>query len=207
MSKSQAYYYFADKADLFVTACAACYEDYYAEVSALGEPSNAEEFWQFVLELCRVGVRFQRGNPIAARLSRAMAESPLRGELGRAGAQRAESTIERHSEWVLLGQRLGAVRSDLPDDLLVSLSIGVSADLDVWFAERADRATDAELEQVASKFADISWRMFSPTGLARPSSLVAPPALASSAKPRKQPLKPTKRTKSRSNSSKEGSKP
>lgn len=161
LSKSQAYYYFEDKADLFVTACAACYEEYYAEIATLTEPGSAEEFWPFVLELCRIGVRYQRSHPVAARLSRAIAESPLRSELGRSAMDRAVSTRERHEQWVKLGQKLGAVRTDLPFDLLVNLSIGVSAELDMWFAPRASESSDADLECVAVQFAELSRRIFS----------------------------------------------
>jgi AcrR family transcriptional regulator len=47
LSKSQAYYYFEDKADLFATACAACYEDFYAEAAVLPLPASAREFWEY----------------------------------------------------------------------------------------------------------------------------------------------------------------
>lgn len=161
LSKSQAYYYFEDKADLFVTAFAAAYEDYYQEVEKLPLPQNAEEFWRYVYELCRVGVSFQRDNPVASRLSRALARSALRDELARKSVNRAASTTERHRAWLELGQKLGAVRTDLPMDLLVSLSIGLAANTDLWFAERAETATDADLLWIAAKFANLSSRLFS----------------------------------------------
>ncbi len=160
LSKSQAYYYFEDKADLFVTACAACYEQYYAEVERLPAPTCGEEFWEFVVQLCRVGLWFQRSHPIAARLTRAIAQSPLREPLGRASVRTARGTADSYASWIALGQRLGAVRSDLPADLLLDLAIDLSARLDVWFAERAAGATDAEIERYAILFADLSRRAF-----------------------------------------------
>lgn len=172
LSKSQAYYYFEDKADLFVTACAACYEEYYREVSELPEPGDAEEFWGMVLELCRIGVRFQKRHPIAARLSKAIAESPVRDELGRASIQRATSTKARHEAWVALGQALGAVRRDLPLELLIALSVDLSATLDVWFAGQAELASDEDLELRARQFADLSRRLFAPQSSGERSSLV-----------------------------------
>lgn len=163
LSKSQAYYYFEDKADLFVTACAACYEDYYAEVQALPQPTSVRQFWAMVLKLCQIGVEYQRSHPIAARLSRAIATSALGEKLGRASIDRAMSTTERHMAWITLGQKLGAVRTDLPLDLLVALSIDLSARVDVWFASRAKDASDVELEQAAHQFADLSRRLFADT--------------------------------------------
>jgi len=115
-----------------------------------------------VRDLCRIGVRFQRTHPIAARLSRALAESPRREELGRASINQAASTTERHTAWVQLGQRLGAVRTDLPLELLVALSVDISATTDVWFAARAEHTAESELEPIADQFADLSRRLFAP---------------------------------------------
>lgn len=162
LSKSQAYYYFADKADLFVTACAACYEDYYAQVERSEEPANATEFWEFVVQLNRAGLLFQRSHPIAARLTRAVAQSPLREQLGRASMRTAQSTPGQYACWVALGQRLGAIRTDLPSDLLVELAIDLATRLDVWFAERAARTTDQEIERLAVQFANLMQRAFEP---------------------------------------------
>lgn len=167
LSKSQAYYYFADKADLFATACASCYEDFYAEVEALPLPGSAPAFWEYVLELNRLGFGFYRRHPMAARLARAQAGSARRDELVRAGLAQAGSAEARHGEWVALGQRLGAVRGDLPKELLVSLSVQLMACFDVWFSERAEVAKPTDVEAVAQSLTDLAWRMFHAGG-ARP---------------------------------------
>ena len=158
-SKSQAYYYFSDKADLFATASAACYEEYYALVAKLPLPESGEGFWEYVLELNRVGFRFQNENPMAARLSRAASGSAQRDDLARAGVRHAGSTHERYAEWLALGQRLGAVRDDLPQELLISLCVQTTTCIDAWFAELAGAATRAEVEQLARSAADLSRRM------------------------------------------------
>jgi AcrR family transcriptional regulator len=173
LSKSQAYYYFADKADLFATACASCYEDFYVEVAALPLPRNAVGFWQYVLTLNRAGFAFYSRHPMAARLARAQAGSAQLDQLVRAGLTQAGSTQARHREWVELGQRLGAVRKDLPEDFIVSLSVQLMACADVWFAERAETAEPQDVEQLARTMTDLSWRMLHPPGRA-----AAPLALA-----------------------------
>ena len=122
-SKSQAYYYFADKADLFTTACASCYEQFYERVGQLPLPDTAAGFWHYVLELNRVGFRFYGDNPLAARLAVAAASSAQREELLRAGVRNASSTEQRYRDWLELGQRLGAVRTDLPNELLLPLCV------------------------------------------------------------------------------------
>jgi len=161
-SKSQAYYYFADKADLFATASAACYERYYALVSELPLPETAEGFWAYVLEINRIGLRFQNEQPMAARLSRAAAGSAQRDELARAVLRNTGSTFERHAEWLALGQGLGAVRRDLPQELLMSLSVQMATCIDAWFCELAGEATAADVERIARSVTDLSWRVLHP---------------------------------------------
>src|SRR5688572_23556115 len=155
LSKSQAYYYFEDKADLFITACAACYEAYFEQVAALPPPGSAQQFWEHVRELLRIGFVFQQQNPIAARLNRAVAQSPLRAELGRSSAHRALSTRARHEEWLRLGQALGAVRADLPFELLVALSLGIATEVDVWFSDGSTRYDPAQIESLAHELRDV----------------------------------------------------
>ena len=167
LSKSQAYYYFADKADLFATASAACYERYYALVAELPLPETADGFWAYVLELNRIGLRFQNEQPMAARLSRAAAGSAQRDELARAVLRNTGSTFERHAEWLELGQALGAVRRDLPQELLMSLSVQMATSIDAWFCGLAGEAAAADVERIARSVTDLSWRLLHPAGDAR----------------------------------------
>jgi AcrR family transcriptional regulator len=190
-SKSQAYYYFADKADLFATACASCYELFYERVAELPQPGDAQAYWQYVLELNRVGFRFYNQHPMAARLARAAASSAQREQLAQAGMRHAGSTYQRYLEWLELGQSLGAVRSDLPQDFLLSLCVQVSASADAWFSERAGSAAEEEIEALSRSMTDLSWRMLHPAGAARPAWGSAKPTGAA---PRKRPA----RTKGRS---------
>jgi AcrR family transcriptional regulator len=188
-SKSQAYYYFSDKADLFTTACAYCYEQFYERVAGLSPPRDREGFWVYVLELNRVGFRFYNEQPMAARLARAAAGSAQRDELTRAGMSRAGSTRRRFLEWLELGQRLGAVRTDLPQELLVSVCMQVSACADIWFAERAGSASAAEIEALSRSMTDLSWRQLHPED-------TPPPALERprSAKPASRDATPRKKS-------------
>jgi len=162
MGKSQAYYYFADKADLFVTACAACYEQYYAEVAHLPQPTSRDEDWEHVRKLHYLGFRFQKAHPVAARLTLAVSKSPARFELSRAVIEGPGSSKEQYRQWLELGRSLEAVRSDLPDDFLVHQCMQTSALIDAWFAERASTATEPQMREWAAQFADLSRRMLEP---------------------------------------------
>jgi AcrR family transcriptional regulator len=193
-SKSQAYYYFSDKADLFATACAACHEQYYALVAQLPLPETREAFWEYVLELNRMGFHFQNEHPMAARLSRAAAGSAQRDELARAGVRHAGSTHERYAEWLTLGQRLGAVRSDLPQEFLISLSVQTMTFIDAWFSGLAGATSPGELERLARSVTDLCWRLLHPA--ATPAGEDAPEPNAP-AKPARTPRRAAKTLSSR----------
>lgn len=162
MGKSQAYYYFADKADLFLTAVAASYEGYYDKAAQVPLPTNALEFWEYVRELTLLGFRYQAGDPIASQLTRAAINSEIRFRIADAFVHAEGTSRAQHARWVALGQELGAVRLDLENELLVRLSLELANFVDGWFAERALTATDEECQQHARMFADLTRRMFAP---------------------------------------------
>jgi TetR/AcrR family transcriptional regulator, transcriptional repressor of aconitase len=160
MGKSQAYYYFADKADLFITAVAACYERFYEAAARIPLPTSVEQFWHYVHELNLLGFRFQSQDPIARGLTRAATSSEVRFRIADALTSSEGTSREQHARWVALGQELGAVRRDLDDDLLVRLSLELAMFVDGWFVERASTATDEECRAHARTFTDLSRRLF-----------------------------------------------
>jgi AcrR family transcriptional regulator len=162
MGKSQAYYYFADKADLFITAIAACYERYYEKARCIPLPTCKSEFWEYVYQLNLLGFRFQSGDPIACGLARAATTSEIRFRITDALMHSEGTSREQHAYWVALGQKLGAVRNDLGSDLLVEFSLDLAMFADGWFAERALTATDEGCQEQARIFTNMARRMFAP---------------------------------------------
>ena len=162
MGKSQAYYYFADKADLFLTAVAACYERFYEEAAALALPGNRDEFWDYVRRLTLLGFRYQAEDPMTSRLTRALVGSEARFRVADALMSPEGTSREQHQRWIKLGQELGAVRTDLDPELLVRLSLEFAQFVDGFFAERAETATPRERERYAETFVSLTQRLFAP---------------------------------------------
>lgn len=162
MGKSQAYYYFADKADLFITAVAACYERYYEQAAQVALPRSATAFWDYVHALTLLGFRFQNTDPIAFGLMRAAVTSEVRFRLADALITSEGSSREQHARWVALGQTLGAVRRDLEPAFLVRLSLEFAFFVDGYFADLSSPVPDAECARLADTFTDLSRRMFEP---------------------------------------------
>ncbi len=162
MGKSQAYYYFADKADFFITAVAAVYERYYQLVAELPEPTDAARFWNHIEELHLMGFDYQAENRVAGQLSLAALRSSVRFQLVDALLHGEGTTREQHRSWVRLGQSLGAVRTDLPEEMLVEMSINQALFVDEWFAAHHLESTRAVRKKLAAQFTDVSKRMFQP---------------------------------------------
>jgi len=162
MGKSQAYYYFADKADLFITAAAACYEQYYEQAAQVPVPRTAAAFWDYVHTLTLLGFRFQNSDPVASRLTRAAVKSEVRFRLADALTSSEGSSREQHGRWVTLGQELGAVRRDLDPAFLVRLSLEFALFVDGYFADLPSPVADAQCIQLADTVTDLNRRMFEP---------------------------------------------
>jgi AcrR family transcriptional regulator len=162
MGKSQAYYYFADKADFFMTAIAAVYQDFYEQCQKLPEPQTADEFWQQMEKIHLMGFKYQARNTIATKLTVAALNSPIRFQIGDALLNQQGTTRDQYKYWVQLGQRLKAIRVDLPEQLLVEMSFNQSLFVDEWFGQHHVEATLPKMKQLAAQFTDISRRMLQP---------------------------------------------
>jgi AcrR family transcriptional regulator len=150
LSKGAMYYYFDDKEDLFVTTLSDALRRLILEVGNVAAATTAEEFWKEVQVWCRRSLQLFQEDPAALGLARSFFKTVERGtastalsELRRIGRTSLDGFI-RH------GQRLGAVRDDLPHDLLVSVLMAVEEAIDLWLADRIDELGPKELDELAA---------------------------------------------------------
>ena len=135
ISKGQAYYYFADKAELYRAVIARAFD----ALSGLlafepNEAGTAAAYWQQIASL------FEN-------VSAVLGQNDRLADLGRgiyreAKAQAAIADLidrlhDRLAGLIERGQRLGAVRSDLPLDLLTGMAFAALREADRWFALNA----------------------------------------------------------------------
>jgi TetR/AcrR family transcriptional regulator, transcriptional repressor of aconitase len=161
VGKSSAYYYFEDKQDLFLTVVAHCYEEFFKVLQQLPPPTSAGEFWQYVEQLNLHGLEFMQQEPIAAAVMQAF--SLERSQLDLLRSPKLLATLEgSYVELIQAGQALGAVRTDLPLELMLGASTALSAACDQWFIEHAKDAGPAELKRLAGSFAELSRRLLQP---------------------------------------------
>ena len=158
LGKSSAYYYFEDKRDLFLTAVERCYSAFFATIERLERPSDSRSFWAFVEQSSQLGYEFMLDDPVAAELMLCVQrERHLLDEF--ASERLLESMRAFYSGLVAEGQRLGAVRTDLPAELLVELVRDTTLAFDRWFiTERAGSAPPSPAS-AASTFTEVIGRL------------------------------------------------
>ena len=160
--KSSAYYYFEDKRDLFLTALQHCYAAYFAAIQQLERPTNGDGFWDYVHRTAVLGYEFMLEDPTAAHLIQCMQrEKALLGEL--VSSELLASLQNIYDAVIRDGQRLGAIRSDMPQSLLVDTVRTLAMTFDRWFITARSQGGDAPApEQAATLYTDVVRRICAP---------------------------------------------
>lgn len=132
ISKGQAYYYFSDKGELYRAVVERALEDLAARLPIEPkQPETAEAFWSALAAFFTGLTTVLRENDRLAELGRGIYRD-ARAQV--AIADLLEDLHARFGRWIEDGQRLGAVRSDLPRDLLTDLAFAILREADRWFA-------------------------------------------------------------------------
>ncbi len=161
LGKSSAYYYFDDKRDLFLTVIERSYAAYYDAMDALERPQSAEQFWQFVEACSLAGFEVMLRDPTVAALMQCMErEQGLLGELDSERVMQGQARYYR--DMLLEGQRLGAVRCDLPLPLLAESARGLASSFDRWFVLEWHKPEFVGLEAAAKMFTELARRLCAP---------------------------------------------
>lgn len=163
LSKGSAYYYFDDKADVFLTVV----QRYLAEVTDTIEglaldQLDAENFW------CRLAEVYQQQWAITYERPWLLGAVKAAGKLSKkALAHEALATVfHQVMDWLIAifkrGQAVGAVRTDLPDDLLFALVQAVDDANDRWLLEHRAELQQQEMETIAARAIELLHRLLAP---------------------------------------------
>jgi AcrR family transcriptional regulator len=158
-SKGAIYYYFEDKADLYATVVRDAVTRFVASCGPLPPVTDVDSFWEAVGGLGRTAMAYYRQDPHIAGLLRSL------GSDGLAVAPVAELRALSDAWFQALlqtGQALGAVRTDLPVGLMLSVARSVSEGFDLWVADHLAELSDAELDRLSLKITDLYRRMAAP---------------------------------------------
>ena len=163
VSKGAAYYYFEDKADLFTAAAHHALELF---LGVLPDPATlpAQQFWPAIARVYRESMERTRVHPWAVSMARAIWRST-----GDADAERAVRPVFEWARGLLArlvdrGVEVGAVRGDVPRELLVDLLVQIDGAVDRWLLAHVDLLAPEALEAVGATMLDMTRRMLAPPG-------------------------------------------
>ena len=163
MSKSSLYYYFDDKADLFTTLVDRSLGFLFREVGGFDmDRLTAETFWD---EMETVTRRFiMMGNSDAWYVKMGRMFYRLRSDPAHSAP--TERSFAAARRWItdLLrkGQALGAIRTDLPETLLVDAAMGLGEALDLWVLNHWDEIPQAARLRLADEQVGLFRRLLAP---------------------------------------------
>ncbi len=154
VSKGAMYYYFDDKRDLFATCVTAELDGLSRAVGDIDSPASAEAFWDQTQAMALRAFAFLTESPRRERLVRTVLASwAAHAEALAPLLARAEAFT---ATLVGTGQRLGAVRADLPPSLLTRVLLAFGQAADAWLAEHLD---DLPPEEVPPLIAAVQGMM------------------------------------------------
>jgi AcrR family transcriptional regulator len=162
MGKTSFYYYFADKADLCDTVLDEAWRRLSAGARVDLATLTAENFWPTFEKVARENLEMCSRDPWL------LAASKL---LNRASADTGEETVldayqVKRRAWeaafIARGQELGAVRDDVPTELLVTISLSARQASNLWMLDRIEELGSDGSSHLALHIFEIYRSLLSP---------------------------------------------
>jgi AcrR family transcriptional regulator len=162
ISKGAAYYYFSDKADLIATVVRHYWLQVADDLDALLGQLTPEGFWQKITDLYLHPFEDLEHRPWLLGLGRAVWELPK--ELLESGPLKA--VFDEATQWVAAlvrrGTECGALRSDLPEPLMIQLLMTMDSLHDRWLGARWQEMDPDERARFTSTYVSLIRRMLEP---------------------------------------------
>jgi len=162
ISKGAAYYYFDNKADLYVTTVTRYATEMLASLTVDFEGLTAVSFWPALQNLYAQQFIQYAERPWVFGVVKS--DGPIDKEaLANMQLGEASQNVEGMLESIMRqGMALGTVRTDLPDELLFSLVMAVDDAHDNWLLGQMSSMTEAELQSAAEQAINLLQRLLSP---------------------------------------------
>jgi AcrR family transcriptional regulator len=146
ISKGSMYYYFDSKNDLYAHVVRDQVESLIVQGGPLPVPDaqHPDAFWATLADYCLRLMRKLSASPDTSALLRDWLTGPTAPKLRDAQREAEQAITPWLAQTVAAGQRVGAVRTDVPVELIVTVAVGMGQAMDTWLITRPLNATDAE---------------------------------------------------------------
>ncbi|MDQ6739908.1 MAG: TetR/AcrR family transcriptional regulator, partial [Actinomycetota bacterium] len=142
------YYYFDGKEDLYAYVARTELAALFVRVGPLPDlaSGDADAFWSVLEGYYLQLMRALTASPKLAALLRGWAAASKNPEFQTAQGDMEQASLPWIEQAIAAGQRVGAVRDDLPTTLLIAVVLGMGEAMDVWLmSEQPDDAALPEL--------------------------------------------------------------
>jgi AcrR family transcriptional regulator len=160
ISKGSMYYYFHDKAHLYVAVLEHAFEVLMREHPLPDfKTSTAKAFWQELESYTLQAFDYAREHPDLVRLIRTT--HALRYEKDAPSLEQLRSIGRDWAREIFVcGQQAGAIRTDLPIELMLAIWTSVDSVGDAWIFEHWDDSNDEQRRRNAHVMIDLFRRMW-----------------------------------------------
>jgi len=144
ISKGSMYYYFDGKEDLYAYVTQTELQRLFAGLGPFPVPDveDAEAFWSVLADHYARLMTGLTAAPQLAALIRGWIAAPKNPTLLQAQQEMGQEALPWIERAISGGQRLGAVRSDLPSTLLIAVVVGMGQAMDTWLMTQPDGSPD-----------------------------------------------------------------
>jgi AcrR family transcriptional regulator len=151
ISKGAAYYYFDDKADLVATAVRHFLESMAGGLVLADRFDSPEAFWEEVAGFYRTALSQFEDSPWMLSLAKATWKIPREARGSKPLGALFRWVREFLHQLLHKGQDAGAIRTDLPEDLLLDILLAVDEASDHWLAENMEKLGAAKAQATVAR--------------------------------------------------------
>lgn len=162
VSKGAIYYYFDDKEDLYATVLRDALQRIIVETGDVGGATDAEGFWRAYEDWYQRSLQLFQDDPHAVGLSRSLVKALSRGAATGVLAELRAFAEGLLAEVVRQGQALGAIRTDLPFELLLAVLMALEEGVDLWLGDHIGDRSPTELARLATTLTELVRRVAEP---------------------------------------------
>lgn len=155
ISKGSMYYYFDGKEDLYVHVTRGAIAQLFARVGVAPdlEAADADSFWSLVADYYLQLMRALAAWPQLAALLRGWTAASRNPAVQQAQGDLEQASLPWIEQALVTGQRVGAVRTDVPASLLIAVALGMGEAMDLWLM--ATQPNDDDLPGLSSALVDM----------------------------------------------------
>lgn len=164
ISKPALYYYFEDKADLYATVVREAWQKLAPRGHLDLQGLDRERFWPALEAFHLAGFERSREEAWLVTVWKLAYHPPPEGVAAGAVAEVFERGRAFLKALLRRGQELGAVRDDLPEDLLIALFTGADDAADHWLVDHWEGLGTDEVERLSRRVFDAMRGLLAPPG-------------------------------------------